>query len=143
MNWSKWILVEDILSQVLLTLLAIILAIIDLIILLKVLICGGWFLWCELLCKVSIYTLKSDQWITIWWEKFELQCLLLDTCKNGDFEYQYIRTHSEEKTSKISNITFPILQLPHQNVLPKLPTWVSWNLLFLIKPSDMLQDVSF
>ena len=24
-------------------------------------------LWCELLCKRSIYTLKSDQWIAIWW----------------------------------------------------------------------------
>ena len=27
-------------------------------------------LWCELLCKLSIYTLKSDQWITIWRAKF-------------------------------------------------------------------------
>ena len=31
----------------------------------------------KLLCKCSIYTLKSDQWITIWWAKFELECLLL------------------------------------------------------------------
>ena len=23
-------------------------------------------LWCKLLCKLSIYTLKSDEWITIW-----------------------------------------------------------------------------
>ena len=35
------------------------------------------FFWCELQCKFSIYTLKSDQWtwwITIWWAKFELVC---------------------------------------------------------------------
>ena len=31
------------------------------------------FLWCELLSKLSIYTLKSDQWITISWAKFELE----------------------------------------------------------------------
>ena len=30
------------------------------------------FLWCELLCKRSLYILKRDQWITIWWGKFEL-----------------------------------------------------------------------
>ena len=62
-------------------------------------------LWCELLYKRSIYTLKTDKWITIWWAKFELKCLLLIfiyfnskfkvTCKNSDFECRYIRTHSD------------------------------------------------
>ena len=32
---------------------------------------------CDLLCKLSIYTLKSGQKIAIWWAKFELECLLL------------------------------------------------------------------
>ena len=32
---------------------------------------------CRWFLKLSIYTLKSDQWITIWWAKFELECLLL------------------------------------------------------------------
>ena len=27
-------------------------------------------LWCEILYKLSIYTLKSDQWTAIWWVKF-------------------------------------------------------------------------
>ena len=109
-------------------------------------------LWC-LLCKCSIYTLKSDQWITIWWAKFELECLLMIsiyfnsifkvTCKNGDFECQYIRTHSEEKSSEISNITFAILPFSHQNILTKLPSWVLWSLLLLVKISDALQNSSF
>ena len=34
-------------------------------------------LWCALLCKFSIYTFKSDQWVTILWAKFDLECLLL------------------------------------------------------------------
>ena len=78
-----------------------------------------------LLYKCSIYTLKSDQWITIWWAKFELECLLLIfiyfnpkfkvTCKNGNFECRYIKTHSKEKTSKIYNNTFAILPFSHQN----------------------------
>ena len=63
----------------------------------------GFSLVCVLFGKFSIYILKSDQWITIWWAKFELEyeCLLLIiikvTCKNADFEWRYIRTHNEEK----------------------------------------------
>ena len=34
-------------------------------------------LWREFLCKLSIYNLQSDQWITIWWAKFKLECFLL------------------------------------------------------------------
>ena len=33
-------------------------------------------LWCELLCKRPSFTLKSDQWITTRWAKFDLECLL-------------------------------------------------------------------
>ena len=82
-------------------------------------------LWCELLCKISIYTFKSDQRIKIWWAKFELECLLLIftysnskfkvTCKNTDFECWYNRTHTKEKLSKIPNITFAILPFAHKN----------------------------
>ena len=79
-----------------------------------------------------MYTLKSDQWITIWWAKFELKCLLLlfiysnskfkVACKTADFEYRYIWTHTEgkKKLSKISNITFAILPFSHKNKLTKL-----------------------
>ena len=119
-DFNFWIGVVDILTQMLFTLLPIM----ALPILRKISICHRWFL-----LGVSYYvnfhfsyTLKKDKWITIswiWWAKFELQCLLLTfihsnskfnvTWKNVDFECRYIRTHSEEKPSKISNITFAIL----------------------------------
>ena len=37
------------------------------------------------------------------------------TCINGNFECHYVRTHSEEKTSKISSITFVIFLFSHKN----------------------------
>ena len=102
-------------------------------------------LWYELLYKYSIYTFKRDQWITIWWAKFELECLLLIfiyfnskfkvTCKNRDFEYRYIRTPSKEKMFKIFNKTFAILPFSHHKTLTKLPSWVLWRLPLLMKPS--------
>ena len=57
------------------------------------------------------------------------------TCKNADFECRNITTHTEENPSKIFNITSAILS--------KLPPWVLWSLLFLMKPSDVLQNDSF
>ena len=85
-------------------------------------------LWCELFCKLSIHTVKSDQWIEKWWATFELECLLLIsiysnskfkvTCKkNADFEFRFIRTRTEEISSKISNITFAILPFSCKNTL--------------------------
>ena len=65
------------------------------------------------------------------------------TCKNTDFEFWYIRTHTVEKSSKISNITFSILPFSYKNTLTKLPSWVLWSLLLLTKPSDVLQNGSF
>ena len=57
--------------------------------------------------------------------KFELECLQLIfiytnskfnvTWTNVDFECQYMRTHTEEKSYKISNITFTILPFSHKN----------------------------
>ena len=65
--------------------------------------------------------------------------------KTTDFERRYIRTYSEEKPSKISNIrpTFAIVHFSHKIFLTKMPSWVLWGLLILIKPSDALQNGSF
>ena len=104
----------------------------------------------KLLCNHSIYTLKSNQWKTTWWAKFQLEHLLIFicfntkfkvTCKKHDFKCVNVRIHSKEKTSKISIITFAILHFLHQNALTRLP--LSWVLLFSMKPSDMLKDGSF
>ena len=85
--------------------------------------------------------------------KFELECLLLIffysnskfkvTCKNADFESWYMRTHTEEKPSKISYITFVSLPFSHKNALTKLPSYALWSLLLLTKPSNALQNGSF
>ena len=43
-------------------------------------------------------------------------------CKNTDFEFQCIRTHTKEKLSKLSNITFailPFLQKKYSNRIQK------------------------
>ena len=69
---SKWILVIDILNQILLTLLIFI----ALQILRRYQFVVQGFFWCVLLCKRPIYAWKSDRWITLWWAKFELECLL-------------------------------------------------------------------
>ena len=79
-------------------------------------------LWREILCKLSIYTPTSGQWITIWWAKFELEGIILifiyfnsefkvrrkTKTKNVDFERRYIRTHYKERPSKMFCITFVI-----------------------------------
>ena len=63
--------------------------------------------------------------------KFELKCLLLNyihfpnlkfkvTCKTEDTECRYIKTHTGENPSKISNVTlstFAILPFSHKNNL--------------------------
>ena len=92
---------------------------------------------CELLCIHSIYTWRA---INGWqygeqnlnWNVFLLLFLysnskFIVTCKNGDFECWYIWAHSEEKSSKISNITFAILPFSHQNTLTKLLSWALWS----------------
>ena len=102
LNWNKWMLEVDIL--ILLTLLSFI----ALTVLRKVLI-----------CKLSIYTLKSDQWITVWWAKFELECLLL-FIENLKKRRLSMSVHQNsfrrgKNTSTIPNITFTILHFAHQN----------------------------
>ena len=62
--------------------------------------------------------------------KFELECLLpifiysnskfKATCKSVAFECRYIRTHTKEKPSKISNITFAILPSYQKKKILKL-----------------------
>ena len=92
--------------------------------------------WCELLCNLSIYTLKSDQWIPTWWAKFEFECLKLSYIYfNSKFKVTCMPIHQNsfrrKKTSKISNIIFCIffrIKIPL-----KLPPWYfeiyfsSWN----------------
>ena len=53
-------------------------------------------LWCELLCKPSIYTSKSDQWIKIWWAQFELECLTtnLQICSRFFYFRRHIGQHA-------------------------------------------------
>ena len=87
-------------------------------------------IWCELLCKLSIYTFKSDQWMTIWWEKMWVKCLLLIftysnskfkvTCKMRTLNAGTSELIPKKNCSKISNITFTILPFSHKNTLTKL-----------------------
>ena len=64
-------------------------------------------IWFELLCRLSINILNSDQWIAKL-GKCELECLLIIysnskfivTCKDAGFECPYIRTHTKEKRLK-------------------------------------------
>ena len=95
-------------------------------------------LWCDLLCKLSINTWKSGQWITIIVsKKLKLEYLLLlifiysnskfkVTCKNRDIECQYIRTQTKEKTSKTSNITY--IKLPFSHTILHLNCHLNPNL---------------
>ena len=151
LNWSKWILVADILTQILLTLLTL---------LPYYQFCekcgflvNGLSLWYELLCNLSIYTMKTDQWITIQWAKSELECLLLIfICFNSNFKFTLqkwrlgmpVNQNSFRRKNITKNciITFTILHFSHQNALIKSSPWVLWKLLFLMKVSDMLQDGS-
>ena len=83
------------------------------------------------------------QWKSKEWANFELECLLLIfiysnskfkvTCKNADFECWYIRIHTKEKSSKISNITLatlPFYQKKNTHILNGHPeylgTYYSW-----------------
>ena len=61
-----------------------------------------------------------------------------------DFECWYIGTHTKEKLSKTSNITFAIL--PSYQKKKKYLNWMailSTLELLLVKPSDELQNGSF
>ena len=80
------------------------------------------------------------------WSKFELECLLLIfiysnskfkvTFQNEDFEY--LKIHTKEKPSKVSNITFAISHFSHKDILNKVSSLVLWSLLLLMKPSGLL-----
>ena len=66
LNWSQWTLVVDILPNILILLT--LLTFIALPILRKNINLSKMVsLWCELFCKLSIYTLKSNQWIITWY----------------------------------------------------------------------------
>ena len=107
-------------------------------------------LWCELLRELSIYTLKSDQGITIWWAKFKLDCLLLiviysnqkfkSLAKGRTLNTGTSELNTEETTSKIFTLHSSFFFLI-KNVT-KLPSCVLWSLLLSMKPSDAHQNGS-
>ena len=112
--------------------------------------------------KPTFYILKSDQWMTIWWAKFDLECLLLIFIYSNSTKSlakRNIIKHTEEKSSAMACITnaicffffwfcflfcFVFLLLIfwvfnflycflHKNNLPKLSSWVLWILVFLVE----------
>ena len=98
-------------------------------------------------CKLKVYVITHTKekpsttngyflqnwWMEVKkWAKFEFEYLLLliftysnskfkVTCTNVDFECQYIRTHTKEKLSEISNITFATLPFYHK----KYSNWMA------------------
>ena len=110
-------------------------------------------LWCEILCNVSMYNLKCDQWtlnnkmvnktgvgISITYIHF-LQFKIKSYLQKWRLWMPVHQNSFRRKTSKLSNIIFAILHC--ENVFTKLPAWVLWNVLFLMKPSDTFQDCLF
>ena len=59
----------------------------------------------------EIWVGMSTTYIHLLW--FKIQSYL----QNADFECRYIRIYTDEKPSKISNITFVILPFSHKNTL--------------------------
>ena len=119
--------------------------------------------WCELSCTRSICTLKSDQWISIYWAKFELECLLLVFIYSNSKLKSLAKTRTlnagtseliPKKKEKVkleleieTCIKFQTLHSPFYlfliKLFTKLPFWLLWSLLFLMKPSDALQNGLF
>ena len=60
-----------------------------------------------------------------------LQFKIQSHLENMNFECRYIRIHTEEKASEISNITFATLPFPILNTA--IASWILWSLLLLIK----------
>ena len=84
--------------------------------------------------------MKSDQWQygnTLWVGMSIANIVLVQLkiqghCKNADFESMYIRTHTEEGVSKISNLAFAIFLFSYKNTYhpQHCKSWL------LMKPSD-------
>ena len=120
-KWSKRILVVDILTQILFTLLTFT----ALTILRKIMICHRWFLFgvshinFQLLLKEWSMdnSMVSKIWVGMSATNIHLFLFQIQSHsqKRGD-----IRTHSEEKPSKIPNITFANLLFSQNNPLVKL-----------------------
>ena len=100
-------------------------------------------LWCELLCKRPIYTFKCNQWIKIWWKKFDLECY---------YWYSFTPIQSSKLLAKTGTLNAGISELiPKKNhlkfvtlhnILSELPSWILCSELLLMKPSDALQNSS-
>ena len=68
------------------------------------------------------------QWKSKEWAKFELECLLLifiysDSKLNTTLKTRYIRTHTKEKPSKISNTKLAILPLFRKKKYDQVNRW--------------------
>ena len=88
----------------------------------------------ELECLLPIFIyFNSNFKVTEWlWSFASLS--KTETLNDGPSE------HSEEKKSqKFVTLHSPFCNFLHRNAISKLPSWVLLNLLFLMKPSDMLQ----
>ena len=124
LNWDKWILVVDIPTQILLI----------------ILLPFDHSSWCKLKVYIVTHTKENICYLYSFTSIQNLKSLV----QNVDFECRYIRTHTKEKLSETSNIIFAILPfLSKQKRKQKctqaqLPSKVLWNLLLLVKPSDLL-----
>ena len=121
--WSKWILVADIPTQILLT----ILLSIDHSSRCKLNVCMIIHTKEKLFTTNCLFSNLVRRWKSTEWSKFESDCLLLIfifsnsnfkvTSKNEEFECRYIRTHTKEKSFYIFNITFAIMPFYQEKIL--------------------------
>ena len=100
---------------------------------------------------LSIYTLKSDQWITTCMvSNFELESILLIfininskfkvTCKTATLNASRPTSELIPKKKKILTLHSFFLHFSYQNILTQLPSCALLNIFLLMKPSNMLQD---
>ena len=96
--------------------------------------------------KLTFFPKLVRRWNSKEWAKCGLECLLLIftysnskfkvTCKNEDFECQYIRTHTKEQPSKISYITFAIWPF---NQRKKYSNWLA--ILSTLEPTTLKETI--
>ena len=120
----------------------------------KVSICDGWLLFDVTYYDFSIYTLKSNKLIkkygkqNLSWNDYYFYSFTSIQNSKSFAKTENLNASTSDLIpkkiiSKNSNITLAILHFPNQNTLIKLPLWIHWYPLFLMKPSDMLQCGSF
>ena len=151
LNWSKWILVIDILSQILLSLLPFI----ALQIMRNVLICCVRLLGRLLSGVCNVNNKFTPQKVIDWFHYGEHNLSWMSTNNTNLFQFQIqgplqkqgiwmpvYQNSFRRKMSAICTISDTIF-FSHQNYSTHLPYWVVWSLPFVIKPSNMFQNDSF